>query len=557
MAGEPSAEFMDAELVHLQSMKLLWFSHTSNHSSSVPVSEQPYRSGSEAPSTRYTDSEIDDQYRQDIQKRLRINPYEPTVPSADSLNVGLRLYFAKAQPVFPVVHEATFRPVRASASLLIAMCALGSLFTGSDQGLQQGTHFFERIHKATLQNWENLMSKSRDTMVSIIHCASVAQVFGMMSGSPQILLTVDAFHGPPIVWARHLNLNRAGGFIPVEPGTNGAELDKIWRKWAYGEQLQRVLHGLYIVDAELASILHREPFQNFESYSFTFTCSDSLFSAPNALDWKVKYLVETRQCHNQPLTLDSRTIFSSSNGICLIPATSRFTAYAILESISIQVLSSQASSLRTPHSAREYDQHLIDFHNRFLNPKESGANPDPLQLNILWHIVFMETFANFNLLEKAVGREGCKLTTSEYSAITAWATSEDASRCILHGLMIRKYVQAMPIISELAIHVPRAIFWAGISLLCYIRFGSLSKGAHPHLSAWNNYPELSLPGMNLSMLINGLKQAELDCSLSLKTILFSMIDLLNHAGHWGIARKFAVILTTASNFALGYTQICV
>ncbi|KAL4809153.1 hypothetical protein BDV18DRAFT_158084 [Aspergillus unguis] len=520
MDNENTADIrMDPETVHLQTVHSLWHSHISNVCPDDIL---------ELPNTQSRSDrglEIDERDRREFQTHMQIASFEPTVPSKDSLNMYVCLYFAKAQPIFPVVHRATFRPCKARASLAIALCALGSLFTGSTQGQQQGTYFFERIHKATLLSWESMIGRSRDDMISIIHCATVAQVFGMLSGNPKLLLTADAFHGPPVSWARQMQIHHSRSSVS-NPRAQGAELEATWRKWAYNEELLRVVYGLYIVDAELASILHHEPMQSLESFCLGFASAESTFAAPSAVVWQERYLSDMRDGQSN---VDYRRLIEEPTIVRRIPATSLYTAYAVLQSISTKVLSKRLPLAGTIHSVRQYDPALIEFHQHFLSAQ------DPFQLAILWHTVFMETLTDFNLLEKAIGRDGCKLTAFELSNVTNWAASDDASRCIMHALMILQHIQSMKITSEPAIHVPRALFWAGIAILCYLRFGM----GHGTMSGDFSHPELLLVNME-----------EQDYhATALRTNLCAVIDLLEHAGHWGIARKFAATLALASSFA--------
>jgi hypothetical protein len=310
-----------------------------------------------------------------------------------------------------------------------------------------------------------------------------------------------------------------------------------------------MMHALYIVDAELSSILHHEPIRNFESYTFSFTCSETVFMAVNPIDWKHKYLAETHQLRDQSLSFDSRTLLSNPDSLRQIPAHSRFTAYAVLEGISMRVIPSQKYLAEHISASREFDDLLIAFYTRFLDRREQQPRHDTLQLETLWLLVFKETSTDFNLLEKAIGREGTRLEPAELSAIVAWANSQDSDRSILHASIIQKHVQAMSVASEFAIHVPRALFWAGLTFICYIRFGSKSN-ISPQSSPPNNhrFPEFGFLGNHDSMPSNVVAQRGIDDVFSQKTFLFSIMDLLDRIGHWELARKFASILRAGTVF---------
>jgi hypothetical protein len=541
---EANGELLNSELLHLQHISSLWFTNVWGPSSGTSP-----QSALEVAPAKSHDTKVDDRYRQTIQKGLEIAPYKLTVPSADILNMYIRLYFNKTHPVFPIVHPATFKPCKERANVLLSMCALGALHIGTDQGLQHGLEFFERIQKAAFHNLDTTMCKGREMMIMVIHCASLGLVFGMLSGSPITLINVDAFRGIPIALARSLKMHQSVAEALINLNANGLQLENQWRNWAYQQEVIRIMHALLIVDAELSSILHHEPIQSLESYSFVPTCSDSIFAASNSIDWKDKYLAGVDQQSNQGLALDFRALLSDPQGLNQIPTNSRFTAYAVLEGISMRVISACRSSTKQIPRPRKFDHLLTTFYTRFLDRRKPQPRHDNFQLDILWHVVYMETCCDFDLLEKAIGREGSRLTSAELSNTIAWATSEDAHRCLLHAFMIANHVQAMSVGLEVAIHVPRALFWAGLAVLCSIKFGPKSKSSQ-HGSAVN-FPEFLLPGLDQSIGGVDIFQHDIGDDFSQHALLLSIIDLLDRVGHWKLSRQFAIILRAGLSISFG------
>lgn len=550
--GESLTNALDIEQLQAEHIRDIWYTRLPDSSaeSMYPMPSTDLESGraSGIVTPRSGHTEIDDSYRERLLMRLRIPSQEPTIPSVDLLNVCIRLYFTKVHPVFPLIHAATFRPGKETASLMIALCAMGSLFTGSEHGLQQGIHLFQRIHKSTILQWEQMVLRNTDTLTSIVQCALICQMFGMLSGCPTLLFAVDAFHGPPIAWARYNRLHEARPPLQIDRDVDGELLNEVWRKWARNEELVRIAHGLYIIDAELGSLLHREPLQNFESYTFASTSSDTAFLAANAKDWKRAYLGELQHQNIQSTASQDRDHSLMPFDLLSVPVTSSLTAYAILEGISMRVLSPRPILARSIDSRREQQALLTQFQSRFLD-SQAHESDDMLQLRILWNSVCINTYVDINLLERAVGRTGNKPTSSENNALTTWAGTMDAQRCVLHGFAIKKHVERASRLSELAMHVPRAVFWAGLALLCYIRYrpkdvtprdSPSSKGAF--------YQESPLAGTDGEATSGNFSALAIDDPSSLKTTLYALTDILRHAGHWGIARQFAAILTSLCNF---------
>lgn len=564
------SEPLSPKLSQVQSVQRLWFTTIAEEppqAITIP-DNQNYEQPAEILSPETSITTISEDQRQSMWSRLCIHTYEPTVLPTDLLNVGLRLYLAKVNPIFPLVHAPTFQPCRENADLVIAMCAIGGLFTGSEQSLQQGTYLFERVHKATLHNWEQLLARGRRELTIAIQSAAISQLFGLLSGSPDLLLTVDAFHGAPIAWLRYLRLYSRHQDIThsqIDSAVDDYELTKLWHDWARNEEIVRVAHGLFIMDAELGGTLHHEPIQSWEAYKLPFACSERAFAASNARDWNEIYREELKR---QPANL-LRTNFSKSpfKGLLLssyVPESSSLTVYAAMESISSQVLllrqSCHQESAEMKIKIEDIHELFTDLHHHLLSSpslkvhtQSAQAEQESLQLRVLQCLIYMEALADFDLLERAVGRDGTKLTTDELTTVTAWASSAHGQRCVLHAIVIKRHVEARNITSEPALHIPRALFWAGLALFCYIRFAPPCNGFEPpaRLGVDFGFPEFASMGINRETLVCASGALDNNGLLSLKLSFFSIIDLLQHAGHWRIIRRFATILSALGDFAFG------
>lgn len=483
-------------------------------------------------------SDIDDHYRQGLENSLRISSREPAIPSVDFINVCVRLYFAKVHPLFPIIHRPTFRPSKSNAALLLSICAIGCLFTGSAQGFQHGVELFERNHKTILLKWERLTAKSRDVMPSIIQSCLLSHLFGMLSGSPMLLLNADAFHGLPISWARHLSLHRRESPRPVDLSLEGPELEDAWRDWARDEELLRINHGLYLVDAELSNMTHREPFQPFESYRFPSSASEPAFMARTAHEWKAKMrsTVHLRD-DGSAVSTGSKGPLTTCSELEKFPIDSSLTANVVLQAMGIMVLSERVKTTLNESALPMVSKSLTSFYHKFLAGNH-GLHYGQLQLPVLWHATQMTVLADLDLLEKAIGRDGRCLTQAEEAALDNWTSSEESRVCVKHALMIHRRMEHTRAGCEPALHVPRALFWAGLVVSCHIRAGTYddadlaARSSSSHQDA-DGTSELGLAELHATVI---------DGSL-LKMTMFALADMLRTLGHWGLARRFADILT--------------
>ena len=519
----------------INSLKHLWFTRMNDPLPSLPAS------GAASP-TPPAQVEVDESYRRALHRRLQVRPSDHSLPSSEFLNLCVRLYFARFSPVFPVVHAATFHPSATNSMLLLSICSVGSLFTGSVNAASQGVQIFERLNKAVLATWDRLIARDASEVVPMIQAALIGQTFGLLSGDPTHLATVDSFHGTVISWARRRNMF-AARHSPTHVHTlDGSTLDQKWHEWAKTEELIRIALGLHIHDAELADIFHHEPFLRHGTKHLPVAASKALFTASTASEWAALYtnelsseypLYSTPPNPGTPGTHDLETI----------PLSSRFTLYAALEGVAAKVVETRQSGQFDAHHSEKFQETLMSFYARYL-ASVSPFESDNLGITVLWHLTFMSLCVDFDLLERAVGRDGPVLDGDDMGSIVEWAASPPAKRCIIHASLIQKKLEALSIGFEPAIHVPRAMFLAAVSWYCYTRYGP-DGGPNDILTHGPfNFPEMALLEVNPAMLLfeaNGFKLGK-PAAIEASGALCGLTDLLQRIGHWEIARKFGSIL---------------
>ncbi|EXJ56848.1 hypothetical protein A1O7_07192 [Cladophialophora yegresii CBS 114405] len=521
----------------VSSMKRIWFTANDDCDDVMPQSGPTTPPGSR--------DEVDDSYRQTLTQSLQIRPMkeQTALPSADFLNLCVRSYFARFHPVFPVVHAPTFRPSKANSMVLLSICSVGSLFTGSVHAVRQGVQIYDRLHKAVLGNWDRLIARGIDQKISLIQTAIIGQTFGLLSGEPRHLAIVDAFNGTLISWARRSATFKTKKIVGLDLNVSSAELDKKWREWARNEELIRIALSVHIHDAELAAMFHHEPFLRHNSRQLPVAASNQTFMAVRADEWRKAYLSDPSNLETSnttPASIDEHLDFD----LLAMPNSSYFTAYTVLEGICASIVETGLNG-STQSRLDEILTTLMSFHRHFL--QESAAwEADHMDMSILWHLAFMIMFADFDLLERAIGRDGSELSAEDLHAVTLWANSDQARRCVIHGLIIQKKLENLPLGFEPAIHVPRAMFRAGIAWFCYTRFGSEQNGGQRTTATAESteYPEFKLIGVNPALLLfqaSGYKHGK-PTTTETNASLSGLTDLLRRIGHWEIARRFAAIL---------------
>lgn len=179
----------------------------------------------------------------------------------------------------------------------------------------------------------------------------------------------------------------------------------------------------------------------------------------------------------------------SSNRFPSTGLKSRFTAYGIQESINARLVDAKQSQEFDHITCRKISNLLIEWWQTYYTPSR-----DPFCLPVLWHSIFISLYADLNLLEQAIGRDGQGPSLEASTPVSEWASSLNDSRCLVHTSLIVRHLDNMSISAEPAIHVPRALFSAALSYLCVTRYAPKHTVSVDALAS----PEIKLLGEEAS-----------------------------------------------------------
>ena len=518
-------------------LKHTWFTHISD------LHNGEHASGTATPLVGPRSDVVDEEYRRTLLKRLRHRTPDRPLPSADFLNLCVRMFFVHVHPRFPVVHEPSFRPSVQNSMLLLSICSVGSLFTGSNNAAEQGIEIFEQLNKAVLATWDRLICRDVSEVVPMIQAALIGQTFGLLSGHPKHLAIVDSFHGTVVSWARRMGVFEVCQRVAALDGLASEDVDQAWKAWARNEELLRLRLALHVHDAELTGIFHHEPLLRHSLSRIPQCSSDDLFCAPTAEDWASTYRRNLQSTENIGTNTGQQGGKLHLGAFDVLPASAGFTVYAALEGIAADVAEQRVMKALDDAKIKQIHSILVTFYKHYLK-RISPKDPDQFGVVVLWHLTFMSIYVDCDLLERAVGRDGPPSEATDVASITLWAASTNAKRCVVHASLIHKNLEKMRIGVEPAIHVPRAMFLAALSWFCFIRYGPQAPAADYSTRETLDFPEIRLLGVNPAALLfesNGFRR-EKPRNVHASGALCGLIDLLQRIGHWEIARRFASIL---------------
>jgi hypothetical protein len=486
---------------------------------------------------------IDEIYRDKLSHKLRPKVVEETPLSVDFLNLCLRLYFRRFHAIFPVVHQATFRPTSQNALLFLSMCSIGSLFVGTPTAASQGHKIFTRLNKAILASWETHLASTKEEAVSMVQAALLGQTFGMLSGRSNDLVMVDAFQGTLLAWAR-----RVGAFIdpnPMLPSSQSTSdaLRHHWHNWVHLEQLARMRIALHVHDGELAGFFNHEPLARHGFVKYSSIVNDNLFEACSAEDWFA--ILTTRQIikvHSIRVSLGPDQSVESSNRAAIqsLHTQSNFAAYGMLANIGACISDDRQAGLLSDSRKQKFVARLVEWY-EIHTASSSKQGIDTFALSVLWHACFIALFSELDVLEQVCGRDGIHVSNASLEIVQQWATSKDGLRCLIHSLLLQGHVETMRMNSTPPIHVPRGLFFAGLVSVTFYRYNEFPGRANVLTQQAASFPEFqATDGSSLeSLSLNG--KITRNCT----GMIYEVVDLLRKMGRWGISDQFAELLDHA------------
>lgn len=364
--------------------------------------------------------------------------------------------------------------------------------------------------------------------------AIIGQTFGMLSGQPQDLSMTESFHGTVIAWARQAGLFKIRNSLADLDGNTDAYPEMTWRSWAQAEESVRLVLGLYVHDTEFATSFHHKPLLRHVLERLPACCSEELFIAPSAAQW---HTLTRRQRGSQPVPSSSSP--SQLRDLDPLNFASQMHLYASLAGILASIQEIKASPVS--HASVQHFRDVLlawynDHHKLVEEPKYR-----PMSLMVLWHTAFMCLYADFDLLERAIGRDGILPSEQASSEVRAWVSSSEARRGVLHALLVLKQLETLPVGVEPAIHVPKALFYSAIVTHCYTHLGPSANSCMPSQDE-TNIPELQVAGSTRSPHRSSEHMWPQAFSLIERSTLWNTIDLLRRTGHWEISQRYASIL---------------
>jgi hypothetical protein len=444
--------------------------------------------------------------------------FNTALPCTQFLNRCIHTFTTRLWPVIPVVHLPTFKPARSHPLLLLSICSLGALADGSDQALHYAGRLFDGVQKAILVAFSPDRPPDKHT-IAALQAAVIGQTFALLSGRPEHLMTVQAFHGTLFVATRECY----NSILRSRRLDDSCLQAKDWNEWVTIETVTRLLNAVYIHNGEIAAITQQPAFTRTQPLTIPVAAPDSMFMAKNADEWA--------NLQHTPSAL-------------LLPSRSTFSSCAMLECFIGEISHARCSSfhLLSDQDIDEYQTALCTW----LSSAADSFRADRVQrltMLSLWHSCFLLLLCDIDLVEKACARDESSIPAAELQQLRDWMLTPRAKQCVSHAVLLHRLIDDMRLSDVLAAHVARSLWHAGLVLAV---FSSLAPA--PPLQSSREAPECyrSIEALrHANFLIENDLDVLRDSGSPAKccTLAFAISTTLRHLGPWPIAVSYARTLT--------------
>ncbi|KAH6995762.1 fungal-specific transcription factor domain-containing protein [Ilyonectria sp. MPI-CAGE-AT-0026] len=193
------------------------------------------------------------------------------VPSQDSMNSFIQVYFEVFQSIFPLLHQPTFDPSQCHWLLVLAVAATGCRFSQQSRG---ATRLMDNLLRRAVQ----LNIEQNPTTLSslwLAQSALLSQICMMFSGDSML---TDMAHANTAMVATLCR--RANAFVETETG-NLSLFEGSWDCWVQAESKRRLAYCAWVLDTQHIMFWELPPVIPSELLQVQMPCDEQLWELPN------------------------------------------------------------------------------------------------------------------------------------------------------------------------------------------------------------------------------------------------------------------------------------
>ncbi|KAL2815813.1 hypothetical protein BDW59DRAFT_177515 [Aspergillus cavernicola] len=370
-------------------------------------------------------------------------------PSTQLLDSLIQDYFAnQSQQVDSWVHGPTFHPNEESPDIVAVVAAAAAVRSTIPTIRKLGYALMEVVRMQMSLKYENDNTTIRDLRASQTFALVID--IGMWSGSGRRTEIAESFQQPLLTMLRRgLRFRRSvySAIIPLLEDTHET-LERKWRDWSEQESFKRLVHHLFLHDAQSALMLNINPLISYADLELPLPMTRPLWEAKTAIEWRDIYLASaTPGVERLPSLVDilrdmsqwqGRIDYQLSGLVILHGLSALINEYHRLKFIS-QGNSKHWNALVINSRQQELSQVLQHFRMACYE----WSNMPGLEISLVTEVISMFLFMSLEDLQLFAGKEDKKEARRVYHSALEWINSVDSRRAVWHAGQVIRAAKAM------------------------------------------------------------------------------------------------------------------
>ncbi|PWY62329.1 C2H2 type zinc finger domain protein [Aspergillus eucalypticola CBS 122712] len=371
-------------------------------------------------------------------------------PSTELLDGLIQDYFAyQSQKLDPFIHGPTFYPNEQSSDMLTALAASGAVRSAIPTIRKLGYALMEvaRLHLSTTYESDNRIIRHLRPSQTF----AVVIDIGLWSGNGRRTEIAESFQQPLVTMLRRALRFRRTIYTTIVPSPedNEEELEKKWHAWIEQESFRRLVHHLFLHDAQCAMMLNVSPLISYADLELPLPSIRALWDAKSAAAWRDTYLdLGLLSTERQPSLVEAMRDMSRLQGAVDL----QLAGGVLLHGFSAMVNEYHRFSFISKGNTKHWNalvtnsrhQELVQALQHFRMICYDWPNFPIPEVILIYEMISMLLYMSLEDLQLFAGKEDKSEARRVYHSALEWISSIDSRRAVWHAGQVIRAAKAIP-----------------------------------------------------------------------------------------------------------------
>ncbi|PYH48928.1 putative C6 and C2H2 transcription factor RegA-like [Aspergillus saccharolyticus JOP 1030-1] len=387
-----------------------------------------------------------------LQASQKANPLRimKSFPSTELLDGLIQDYFAyQSRQVDSFIHGPTFWINEQSSDTLTSIAAAAATRSTIPTIRKLGYALLEIVRLQISDKYETDNRTTRDLRAS--QTFALVLDIGLWSGNGRRTEIAESFQQPLLTMLRRALRLRRSVYTVIVPTISDTqeELEQKWRDWAELESFKRLVHHLFLHDAQASLMLNVNPLISYAELELPLPSIRSLWEAKSSTEWRDVYLASGLTGRERlPSLVDAMRDMSRVQ----THVDSQLAGFVVVHGLAAMVSEYHRFSFISKGSSKHWNGLVISSRHQELSQAlqhfrmvcyEWPEFPGP-EVFLVHEVVSMFLYMSLEELQLFAGKEDKREARRVYHSALEWIESSDSRRAVWHAGQVVRAAKAMP-----------------------------------------------------------------------------------------------------------------